>query len=101
MRGAILLDGFTHLGCVAHARVYTLIVEHLSALALLIRADMTDKVCRLEDILPTNHNFAQFVCRIAGGCIQTAVIVIHFPLNVIRFIRLVDALVHRAAIDIG
>ena len=70
-------------------------------MALLVRAAMADKVGRLEDVLPTNHNFAQLVCRVARSCIKTAVIVIHFLLNIIRFVSLIDALVHRTAIDIG
>ena len=96
----VLGEGFMHFSRVAHARVSALIVEHLSALTLLIRADMADKISRLEDVLAPNHHLAELVRRIAGSCIDATVVFVHLLLNMIRFVRLVDALVQGAAIDV-
>ena len=70
-------------------RVAALLLQHLRALALLVYATLTDKVCRLEDVLPTYHNFAQLVRRVAGGFIKTTIVLIHLLLDIFRAILLI------------
>ena len=55
---------------------------HLGPLAEIITG-LSNKVCSFKDVLAANHDFAEFVTRITGSYVQTAIVPIHLILDVI------------------